>query len=150
MNMPCQGKLRVGWILGTTWLDSMNAGQSIRLKLGEMTRKHPIYPTSLDKDEIVAALKQRMDAGGMFLIQQDIFPNSLTQFADIVLPAATWGEVDFVRAQGERRLRIYSRFNDAPGEAKPDWWIMAQKSERRWALRASIGRNPTTSSRKPR
>ncbi len=120
------GKLKVAWILGTTWIDSMNAGQSIRLKLGEMTRKHPIYPDSLDKDAIVAAFKQRMDAGGMFLIQQDIFPNSLTQFADIVLPAATWGEVDFARAQGERRLRIYSRFNDAPGEAKPDWWIIAQ------------------------
>jgi len=120
------GKLKVAYILGTTWLESANAGQAIRLKLGEMTRKHPIYPTSLDKDAIVAALKERMDAGGMFLVQQDIFPNNLTEFADIVLPAATWGEVDFVRAQGERRLRIYSRFNDAPGEAKPDWWIVAQ------------------------
>ena len=62
----------------------------------------------------------------MFLIQQDIYANTLTDFADIVLPAATWGEVDFTRAQGERRLRIYSKFYDPPGEAKPDWWIMAQ------------------------
>lgn len=124
------GKLRVGYILGTTWLDSMNASQAIRLKLGELTRKHPIQPASLEKDAIVAALKKRMDAGGMFLIQQDIYPNSLTDFADIILPAATWGEVDFTRAQGERRLRIYSKFCDAPGEAKPDWWILAQVAKK--------------------
>jgi len=120
------GKLRVCYILGTTWLDSMNAGQAIRLKLGELTRKHPIQPASLEKDAIVATLKKRMDAGGMFLVQQDIYANTLTDFADILLPAATWGEVDFTRAQGERRLRIYSKFYDPPGDAKPDWWILAQ------------------------
>ena len=120
------GKLRVCHILGTTWIDSMNAGQAIQKKLGELTRKHEIQPDSMAKDAIVAALKKRMDAGGMFLIQQDIYPNSLTPFADIVLPAATWGETDLTRAQGERRLRIYSKFCDAPGDAKPDWWILAQ------------------------
>lgn len=124
------GKMRVAYILGTTWLDSMNAGQAIRLRLGELTRKHKIQPASLEKDAIVAALKKRMDAGGMFLVQQDIYPNTLTDFADIVLPAATWGEVDFTRAQGERRLRIYSKFCDAPGEAKPDWWILAQVAKK--------------------
>lgn len=120
------GKLRVCYILGTTWLDSANAGQAIRLKLGEFTRKHKIQPESLDKDAIIATLKKRMDAGGTFLIQQDIYANTLTDFADIVLPAATWGEVDFARAQGERRMRIYSKFSDPPGESKPDWWIVAQ------------------------
>lgn len=120
------GKLRACYILGTTWLDSMNAAQAIRLKLGEMTRKHPIQPDSLDKDQIVATLKKRMDDGGMFLVQQDIYPNTLTDFADIVLPAATWGEADFTRAQGERRLRLYSKISDAPGDAKPDWWVLSQ------------------------
>ena len=43
-----------------------------------------------------------------------------------MLPAATWGEEDFTRCNGERRLRLYSKFCDAPGEAKPDWWIIAQ------------------------
>lgn len=124
------GKLRVCYILGTTWLDSMNAGQSIQIKLGELTRKHPTQPDSLDKDAIVAALKKRMDEGGMFLIQQDIYPNSLTPFADIVLPAATWGETDLARCQGERRLRLYSQISDAPGQAKPDWWILQQIAQK--------------------
>ena len=120
------GKLGVCYILGTTWLDSMNAAQAIRLKLGELTRKHPVQATSLVAAEYIETLKKRIDDGGMFLVQHDIYPNTLTDFADIVLPAATWGEADFTRAQGERRLRMYSRIADAPGEAKPDWWALTQ------------------------
>jgi len=29
-------------------------------------------------------------------------------------------------SNGERRLRLYSKFYDAPGDAKPDWWIIAE------------------------
>ena len=32
--------------------------------------------------------------------------------------------------QGERRLRLYSKIMDAPGLAKPDWWIVAQVCKR--------------------
>lgn len=32
--------------------------------------------------------------------------------------AATWGEADFTRCNGERRLRLYKRFCDAPGQAQ--------------------------------
>jgi len=64
----------------------------------------------------------------MVVVHQDIYPRAPigTEFADLVLPAATWGEEDFTRCNGERRLRLYSKFCDAPGEAKPDWWIIAR------------------------
>jgi arsenite oxidase large subunit len=32
--------------------------------------------------------------------------------------------------QGERRLRFYPRIADPPGEAKPDWWIVAAVARR--------------------
>jgi arsenite oxidase large subunit len=35
-----------------------------------------------------------------------------------------------MRANGERRLRVYNRFYDPPGEAKPDWWIIAELAKR--------------------
>ena len=47
-----------------------------------------------------------------------------------MFPAATWGEDDFMRADGERRLRLYQKFYDAPGDAKPDWWIIATLARR--------------------
>ena len=56
----------------------------------------------------------------MVLVQQEIYTNALTDFPDLVLPASPWGEADYARMQGERRLRIYSKIMDPPGEAKPD------------------------------
>ena len=61
---------------------------------------------------------------------EEIYSNVVTDYADIVLPASPWGEEDYTRMQGERRLRIYSKIMDPPGEAKPDWWIVAQVAQR--------------------
>ena len=121
-----EGKLRFAWIIGHTWINSMAAGQSLRDRLYELTRNHPTQVDTLDREGIIARLKARVDAGGTVLVQQETYANDLTEFVDLVLPAATWGEVDFTRAQGERRLRIYSKFYDPPGQTKPDWWIVGQ------------------------
>ena len=52
------------------------------------------------------------------------------RYADIIIPAADWGEDTFTRANGERRIRLYPNIYDAPGDAKPDWWIIAQLSKK--------------------
>ena len=80
----------------------------------------------LNEERVKEILRARVDSGGMVLVQQDIYPNVVTELADLVLPAAPWGEEDYTRMQGERRLRIYSKIMDPPGEAKPDWWIVSQ------------------------
>ena len=121
-----EGNLRLAYVIGHSWVTAMSAGQALRDRIHDLTRKHPAQVTSLQRDEVIAQLKQRMDEGGMVLIQQETYQNDLTEYVDLVLPAATWGEVDFTRAQGERRLRIYSKFYDPPGQARPDWWIVAQ------------------------
>jgi len=89
---------------------------------------NPHQIRSYDKEEMIATLKKRADSGGMVVINQEIYLRDPigSKFADIVFPAATWGEEDFTRANGERRLRLYSKFYDAPGDAKPDWWIIAE------------------------
>lgn len=124
------GRLRLALIVGTTWINAMAAGQSFRDRLAGMTRAHAVQVDSLERDRIVERLKARADQGGMVLVQQEIYANDLSEYADLVLPAATWGEEDFTRAQGERRLRIYSKFYDPPGEAKPDWWIIARIAQK--------------------
>ncbi|MGI9381719.1 MAG: arsenate reductase (azurin) large subunit, partial [Methyloligellaceae bacterium] len=70
---------------------------------------------------VVEALKQ----GGMFLMVQDLYMTRSADYAHLVLPAAGWGEMNLTSINGERRLRLYERFMDPPGEAKPDWAIMA-------------------------
>jgi arsenite oxidase large subunit len=121
-----KGNTRLHWVIGTTWVTAMSSSQALRDRIAHLTRSHPAQVDSLDRDAAIAALKRRADQGGMVLVQQDIYANDLTEYADLVLPAAGWGEEDFARAQGERRLRIYSKFYDPPGAAKPDWWIVAQ------------------------
>ena len=49
-----------------------------------------------------------------------------TQYADVLLPAATWGEKDGTVTNSERRISRQRAFLDLPGEAKPDWWIISQ------------------------
>ncbi|MCL4765847.1 MAG: arsenate reductase (azurin) large subunit [Hyphomicrobiaceae bacterium] len=75
--------------------------------------------------ERVAGVVEAMKQGGMFLLVQDIYPTASSRYAHLVLPAAGWGEMNLTSINGERRLRLYQRFMDPPGDAKPDWAIMA-------------------------
>lgn len=126
------GHVRFVWVVGTTWMQAMTASQHFKEVFEGMTAKSPYQVTSKDKNHAIKKLKERADNGGMVVIHQDIYPVTPigTQFADLVLPAATWGEDNFARANGERRIRLYSKIADAPGEAKPDWWIAAQFATR--------------------
>ena len=110
----------------------MCGSQGLQKKFHELILANPHQVRSYDKQEIIDTLKARADSGGMVVINQDIYLRDPigAKFADIVFPAATWGEEDFMRANGERRLRLYSKFYDAPGEAKPDWWIISRLAQR--------------------
>lgn len=121
------GNVRFAWVIGTTWFQAMPASQDLIDVFTRMTRGNPYQIASFDTRAAIETLKRRVDAGGMVVIDQDIYPvNPIgTEIADLVLPAAAWGEDDFTRCNGERRLRLYSKFYDAPGEARPDWWIVA-------------------------
>ena len=60
-----------------------------------------------------------MKRGGMFIIAQGRLPHRDRRHAHLVLPAAQWGEMNLTSINGERRLRLYERFMDPPGEAIP-------------------------------
>ena len=126
------GHTRFAHVIGTTWIQSMSGSQGLAKKFWELTTANPHQVYSYDTQEIIDTLKKRADSGGMVVINQDIYLRDPigAKFADIVFPAATWGEEDFMRANGERRLRLYQKFNDAPGFSKPDWWIIAQLAKK--------------------
>jgi len=110
----------------------MSGSQGLQRKFTELVNSNPNQVMSYDRQEIIDTLKARADSGGMVVINQDIYLRDPigARFADIVFPAATWGEEDFMRANGERRLRLYQKFYDAPGNAKPDWWIIAELAKK--------------------
>lgn len=126
------GKVKFFWTIGCTWFAAMLASQELSSRVADLTLRNPHQPRSVDRDHLVETFKARADSGGMMLVDSDIYAVDPlnTQYADIVLPAAGWGEVDFARCNAERRLRLYAKFNDAPGEAKPDWWAIGQFAQK--------------------
>ena len=139
------GKVRFAWVVGTTWVSAMCASHGLMETFSRLTRLNPHQVKSLVKEDIIETLKKRVDSGGTVVLNQDIYLRDPigAKYADIVLPVATWGEHDFIRANGERRLRLYSKFYDPPGDAKPDWWIISRGWQKRWALRGTTGMSPT-------
>ena len=97
-----------------------------------MTVENPNQITSLEKQSIIDTLIARVDSNGMVVVDSDIYQVEPigTEIADIVLPAAAWGEHDAARCNGERRLRLYSKFYDPPGESQPDWWAISRFAQK--------------------
>src|SRR5262249_56806908 len=49
---------------------------------------------------------------------------------DILRAGTGWGEKDGTVTNSERRISRQRRFLPAPGEARPDWWIVTQVARR--------------------
>lgn len=62
-----------------------------------------------------------------FVITQDAFFDTETNaYADMMLPGALWVEGDGVMINSERNLTLTQKAVNPPGEAMPDWLIIAQ------------------------
>ncbi|MGA5564376.1 molybdopterin-dependent oxidoreductase [Streptomyces platensis] len=62
-----------------------------------------------------------------FVVAQDVFAETETNaYADVVLPAAMWAEAEGVMVNSERNLTLVQPAADPPGEAWPDWRIIAE------------------------
>jgi anaerobic selenocysteine-containing dehydrogenase len=65
-----------------------------------------------------------------FLVVQDLFGDTLTaRFADLVLPAAGWGEKDGTFINAERRIGRTTAVTAPPGESKSDFDIFRLLAE---------------------
>jgi assimilatory nitrate reductase catalytic subunit len=66
-----------------------------------------------------------------FLVVQDGFhPTPTTEWADLVLPAAMWGEKEGTYTNSERRVSKVNRAVDPPGEAKADFDIFLEIAQK--------------------
>ncbi|HYF74854.1 MAG TPA: nitrate reductase [Nocardioides sp.] len=66
----------------------------------------------------------------LFLVVQDLFLTETAQLADVVLPAATWGEKTGTFTNVDRTVHLSEKAVDPPGEARPDLDILIDYAHR--------------------
>ncbi len=62
----------------------------------------------------------------LVVVQDAYHPTETSQFADVLLPAAQWGEKEWTSTNSERTVAYSPRLFPAPGEALPDWDILCR------------------------
>ncbi|RUX92168.1 nitrate reductase [Mesorhizobium sp. M7D.F.Ca.US.004.01.2.1] len=94
-----EGRIKALWIMATNPVDSMP-----------------------DADAVEAAIK-----ACPFVVVSDVLAETDTvRHAHVRLPAAAWGEKDGTVTNSERRISRQRAFLPMPGEARPDWLIVAE------------------------
>ncbi len=82
---------------------------------------------SLPNGEAVRAAMQRCE----FLVVSEVASlNDSIAYAHVRLPALGWGEKDGTVTNSERVISRQRPFLPPPGEARPDWWAIAQVAAR--------------------
>jgi formate dehydrogenase alpha subunit len=69
-----------------------------------------------------------------FVLVQDIFMNETTEYADVILPAASFAEKEGTFTNSDRRVQMVRKALDPPGEARSDWDILCDLAHRVEAL----------------
>jgi len=91
--------------------------------------------------ERVSRILEGLDkTDGLFLVVQNLYQVETAADAHLILPAAGWGEADLTSINcNSRLLRLYEKFMDPPGEAKPDWEIASLIGQQLEALYTKEG-----------
>ena len=97
-----EGRIKAIWIVATNPADSMPRADRVRAALAKCP----------------------------FVVVSDCWPTDTTALADIVLPAAAWGEKDGTVTNSERRISRQRPFRAPPGEARADWRMFAEVGQR--------------------
>jgi assimilatory nitrate reductase catalytic subunit len=78
----------------------------------------------------IDVLKQALGNLDFLVVQDGFHPTPTTALADLVLPAAIWGEKEGTYTNSERRASKANRAVDPPGEARSDFDIFLAVAEK--------------------
>lgn len=114
-----EGTLHTRLIGGTVAMfDAMAEG---RIKACWIICTNPVA-TVPNRKKVIAGLQ-----AAELVITQDAFVDTETnRYADILLPGALWAEAEGVMINSERNLTLMQQAVDPPGQALPDWQVIAR------------------------
>jgi len=98
-----EGKIKAVWIMGTNPAVSMPDSNKVR--------------EALKRCELV-------------IVSDCVRDTDTTLYANVLLPAQTWGEKDGTVTNSERCISRQRSLLPIPGEAKADWWVVTEIAKR--------------------
>ena len=98
-----EGRIKALWVMGTNPAVSLPRADHVRKALSRLE---------------------------LLIVSDNVAANETVRLAHIALPAAAWGEKDGTVTNSERCISRQRAFLQAPGRARPDWWIVAQVARR--------------------
>ncbi len=91
-----------------------------------------------------ATVRRALERAEFVVLQEAFATTTSCDYADLLLPATTWGEKTGTVTNSERRISRVRPAVPAPGEAKHDWFIavdFAQRLQRHLPIRATPERS---------
>lgn len=102
--------------------DAMNAGT---IKAIWIMATNPVVSIP-NSTKTIAALKKCP----LVVVSDCIKDTATTRLANVLLPAQGWSEKSGTVTNSERRISRQRKLLASPGDAKPDWWIIAEVGKR--------------------
>ena len=75
-------------------------------------------------------IRKVLDQDGLFLVVSDAFPSETARYADVLLPAALWGEKTGCVTNADRTVHLTHQAVPPPGEARSDLDILLTYARR--------------------
>jgi assimilatory nitrate reductase catalytic subunit len=99
-----RGEIKALWIMATNPAVSLPRASAMRATLGKLE---------------------------LFVVSENVLSNdTVNAGAQVLLPAAAWGEKGGTVTNSERCISRQRAFLPPPGEARPDWWIVSAVAQR--------------------
>lgn len=123
-NPDVIAKFEKGWgvklsdKVGLTVTEVMKEAEKGNLKMLYVMGENPVI-SDPDTNHVIKAL-ETME----FVVVQDIFLSETADYADVVLPAASFAEKEGTFTNTERRIQRVRKAIEPLGDTKPDWEIL--------------------------
>ena len=76
------------------------------------------------------SVREALDKAELVVVQEAYGNTDTAAYADVLLPASTWGEKEGTVTNSERRITHVNPAVSAPGETRPDWVIAVNFAHR--------------------
>jgi len=123
-DVPTSDVRRLSDKIGLTHTEIFDAIYEGEVKALYLVGENPLI-TEANAKHVREAL-EKLD----FFVVQDLFISETAQYADVILPAASFAEKEGTFTNTERRVQRVRAAIQARGEAKPDWWITSQIAQK--------------------